>query len=66
MNNMFENYNDVVSVEDVMRMLNLGKSSVYALLKTEQIRHVRVGKRYLIPKKAVIDFIIGSCYTDTG
>jgi excisionase family DNA binding protein len=63
---MFEKYADIVSVEDMMRMLNLGKSTIYALLKSNQIRHVRVGKKYIVPKKAVVDFVNGLCYTDTG
>ena len=63
---MFENYPDIVSVETLMEMLHIGKSSVYYLLKTNQIKHVRVGKKYIIPKKAVIDFILEPCYNESG
>ena len=66
MDKVFENYSDIVSVDDIMSMLGIGKSSVYGLLKTSQIRHVRVGRKYIIPKQAVIDFINGVCYNDTG
>ena len=66
MDRVFENYSDIVSVDDIMSMLGIGKSSVYGLLKTSQIRHVRVGRKYIIPKQAVIDFINGVCYNDTG
>ena len=59
---MFEKYNDIVAVEDVMEMLNLGKSTVYGLLQKGQIQHVRVGKKYVIPKSAVIEFLGKSCY----
>ena len=64
MDKVFENYSDIVSVDDVMSMLGIGKSSAYGLLKTKQIRHVRVGKKYIIPKQSVIEFIGGICYND--
>jgi len=66
MEKVFENYSDIVSVDDIMCMLGIGKSSVYGLLKTNQIKHVRVGRKYIIPKQAVIDFINGVCYNNTG
>ncbi len=54
---MFSEYEDIVSVEDVMGMLHIGKSAVYSLLKSKTIRCVRVGRKYIIPKKSVIKFI---------
>jgi len=47
-----------------MQMLHIGKSSVYELLRSNQIRHVRVGKKYIIPKSAVIGFVNGVCYNN--
>jgi len=61
---MFENYPDVVTVEQLAEMLNIGKSSAYALLQNNQIHHVKVGKKYIIPKTAVLDFIGEMCYND--
>lgn len=58
---MFNNYPDIVSIEQIMAMLNLGKSSVYSLLKSSHIRHVRVGRKYIIPKQSVIDFLAYPC-----
>ena len=54
---MFTDYNDVVTVEEVMEMLHLGRVTVYNLLKTDRIHTLRVGKKYVIPKKSVIDFL---------
>ena len=54
---MFTEYNDVVTVEEVMEMLHLGRVTVYNLLKTDKIHTLRVGKKYVIPKKSVIDFL---------
>ena len=54
---MFSDYEDVVTVDDVMKMLHIGKNSVYDLLKTHRIESIRVGSRYVIPKKSVINFL---------
>ena len=54
---MFEKYADIVTVDDICSMLRLGKSSVYELLKTGKIKHIRIGRKHIIPKQAVIDFI---------
>ena len=54
---MFSEYDDIVSVEDVMEMLHLGRVTVYNLLKSGRIHTLRVGKKYVIPKKSVINFL---------
>ena len=64
--NMFNNYADVVSVNDVMKMLGVGKSTVYALLQTSQIRHIMVGRKYIVPKQSVIDFVNGVCFNSVN
>ena len=63
---MFQNYPDIVNVDHIVEMLNIGKSSVYSLLQTNQIKHVRVGRKYIIPKQAVIDFVNDTCYNGVG
>ena len=54
---MFNEYDDVVTVNDVMKMLHIGKSNVYKLLRDDTIKSVKVGKRFIIPKRSVIDFV---------
>ncbi|RNB83873.1 DNA-binding protein [Brevibacillus nitrificans] len=54
---MFAQYDDIMSVEDVMDALNIGRSKVYELLKNGQIKSIKM-KGYRIPKAAVIDFIL--------
>jgi excisionase family DNA binding protein len=53
---MFTEYDDVVSVADVANMLHISKVTVYDLLKSGRIFTLRVGRRYIIPKKSIIDF----------
>ncbi|WP_407384313.1 helix-turn-helix domain-containing protein [Ruminococcus sp.] len=54
---MFIEYDEILSIEDVMEILHIGKNSVYSLLKSNEIRNIRVGKRYIVPKQSVINFI---------
>ena len=52
---MFSEYGDIVTVEEVMKMLQIGRVSVYQMLKSGEIRSLKVGKKYVIPKKSVIE-----------
>lgn len=54
---MFAQYGDIVSVEEVMDMLHLGRVTVYGLLKSGRIKALKVGRKYIIPKKSVIEFL---------
>ncbi len=39
-------------------MLKIGKNKVYELLKSGEIKSIRIGNKYIIPKKSVIDFVV--------
>ena len=54
---IFSEYSDIVTVDEVMKMLRLGKNTVYKLLKDDDIMNVKVGARYIIPKQSVIEFV---------
>ena len=54
---IFSEYSDIVTVDEVMKMLRLGKNTVYKLLKDDEITNVKVGARYVIPKQSVIEFV---------
>ncbi len=54
---MFEGYADILSVSDVMKALCIGRNSVYQLLRTGKLHHLKIGRKYLIPKPYLIEFI---------
>jgi excisionase family DNA binding protein len=54
---VFASYPDVVTVKDLQEMLHIGRNAAYMLLRTGDIETVRIGKRYIIPKKSVISFL---------
>ena len=58
---LFANYPDVVSVEQMCAMLGgIGKKTAYDLLKAGEIRYLKIGKSFKIPKISVIEYLIDS------
>lgn len=57
---MFEQYNDVVTVKDLAKMLHIGRNSAYDLIKSEQIKSVKVKSQIRIPKESVINYLRGA------
>ena len=56
----FGDYPDVVSIDDLKSMLNVGRNTAYSLLKKGSIKTIRVGRKYIIPKQNVIDFLLNT------
>lgn len=54
---MFSRYDDIMTPEDVMEALNIGRSKLYELLRSGQIKSWKM-KGYKIPKTAVKDFVL--------
>lgn len=50
-------YDDILSVEDVMEILNIGKNSAYALFRNRIIKCFQLSGRWKIPKQSLIEFI---------
>ncbi|HFE9850485.1 helix-turn-helix domain-containing protein [Enterococcus sp. DIV1420a] len=61
---IFESYPSIMKITDLTKMLNIGKNKAYDLLRDRSIEHIKIGTRYKIPKKAVIDYILKT--QDTG
>lgn len=55
---MFANYPDVVNVEQLQEMLSICKTTAYKLVKDNTIKTVRIGRKYVIPKQAVINYLL--------
>ena len=54
---MFESYKDVVTINELTEMLNIGRNRAYALVNSGEIMSFLVGKTHRIPKKNIISFI---------
>lgn len=47
----------VLKVEDLMPILQIGRSTAYTLVRSGQIHSVRVGRSYRIPREAVLNYL---------
>ncbi len=54
---MPEDKYDMISVEDLMDMLHLGKNTTYELLKSNTIKCFLIKGRYKIPRISVYEYI---------
>lgn len=55
--NTLDNYNDILLPEDLQEILQVGRNTIYAYLKLGIIKSKKIGKKYRIPKKYLIDFL---------
>ncbi len=46
-----------LTVEDVMRVLCIGRNTAYELIRSGRIRSVRAGRKIRIPKEAIEEFL---------
>lgn len=57
---IFSEYPDVVSVKQMCVMLGgISMKTAYKLLESGDIRHLKIGKSFKIPKVCIIEYLIG-------
>ncbi len=57
---MLEQYDEILTIEELCGILMIGKNLAYRLLTEKKIRAFRIGKKWKIPKSSVEKFIIES------
>ena len=50
-------YDDVLTVNDLMDYLAIGKNTAYRLLRAKKIKAIKIGRIYKIPKANVQKFV---------
>ena len=55
--NMLADEPDVLTVQDIMRILRIGRNKAYELIQDGKIRSISVGGKFIIPKIRVIEFL---------
>lgn len=58
---LFAEYPDVVSAEQLMEMLSISRATAYRLLSDKKIPAVKVGRQYRIPKNRIISYLMSCC-----
>ncbi|MEE5993759.1 MAG: helix-turn-helix domain-containing protein [Oscillospiraceae bacterium] len=49
--------NDIMKLEEVMQYLDIGKNTLYGLLKSGELDAFKIGKVWKIPKKSVEEYV---------
>ena len=57
---MFDEYNDMLTIEELCELLNMGRNAAYYLLIYKKIKGFKIGSKWKIPKVAVEAFILES------
>ncbi len=55
---IFENYDDIIRIDDMMEILAIGRNKAYELLQSGQIKSIKLGKSYRIPKICIEEYIL--------
>ncbi len=54
---MLEQYESVLTVTDLQEILGIGRNTAYALLNSGAIPAIRIGKKWRVPKDAVLHYL---------
>ncbi len=54
---MFDQYEDLVTVEELCTMLNIGKNAAYKLLGSGELKAFRHNRVWKIPRVAVTEYV---------
>ncbi|MCL2774986.1 MAG: helix-turn-helix domain-containing protein [Oscillospiraceae bacterium] len=57
---MFNSYPDIVTVNQLQKMLGVGRNTAYKLLSEQKIQSKKIGRIYIIPKNSIIKFLSGN------
>ena len=53
---------DVMQAEDVMAFLQIGRNTMYQLLRSGAFPAIKIGRQYRIPKKLLLSYLDQGCY----
>ena len=53
----FENLPLVLHVKELAEVLSISQNTAYALVRSGQIRSIRTGRIYRIPKDALVEYL---------
>ena len=54
---MLEQYEDVLTITELQEILNIGRNSAYALLQSGALPSFCIGKKWRVPKDAVLHYL---------
>ncbi len=64
MDDYLKDYPAVLTPENIMEIMSLGKNKIYDLLKEGTIKSIRIGHQYRIPQQYMHEFLFNSIRTN--
>jgi len=55
--NILDEYEDILTVDDVCKILKIGRNTAYKMLQDKEIPNRRVRHRYIIPKLGLANYL---------
>ena len=59
---MFDEYSDILNIEDVMTALMVGRGRVYQMLNNQELHGFRIGNTWKVSKEALIEYVRKNTY----
>ncbi len=59
---MFKHQPEALTVPEAARLLRIGKNKTYQLVNSGVIGSIRIGKKIIVPKTALIEFLTNEKY----
>lgn len=60
---MLQEYPDILTPAQAAQALQIGKNSIYRLLRERQLGCKRIGRKIIIPKVCLADYVRSARYT---
>lgn len=54
---LFKDYDEVLSIEEVHKILKLSKNTIYKLIAKGDIKTIRIGNKHIVPKQNLIHYL---------
>lgn len=54
---MFNEYDDIMTIEDVSEALHIGRNRVYDLLANGELKGFHIGRPWKVPKESVEEYV---------
>ncbi len=55
---MLAGCNEILTVNEVMDLLCIGKNTIYSLLNSGELQGFRIGRTWKIPREALVSYIL--------
>ena len=57
-NTLFTEYDDIVGISEIQKMLGIGKKAALDFVKLPQIHGIKIGNKYRVPKIRGVEYLM--------